>query len=68
MSQFCQIELVLVVSPVGSAPKTQSNDLEPFLLASHVGVVELCVALSEVDDSFHKSDDAHDDRSRKEKD
>ena len=54
--------------PYWVSPTTQSNDLEPLLLAGHVGVVELCVALGEIDDSFNKPDDAHDDRSRKEKD
>ena len=55
-------------TPYWVSPTTQSNDLEPFLLAGDVGVVEFCVALREVDDAFHKSDDAHDYRPRKEKD
>lgn len=54
--------------PYWVSPTTQSNDLEPFLLTGHVGVVELCVALGEVDDAFDETDGSHDDRSCKEKD
>jgi len=68
MSQFCRIQEELGRVPDRPNEPSRQTGLEPLLLVGDVCVMELGVALGEVDDSFYEADDSHDDWSSKEKD